>query len=63
MCRVRVVVDAGFGERLAQLPPGEPVWVVDSAANAPVAKRLWAARPGENGITTFRPSGGALKQA
>ena len=57
--RVRVVVEASFGERLAALPPGEPVWVVESAENTPVAKRLWSEPPTSNqlaGITTFQPS-------
>jgi hypothetical protein len=55
--RVRVVVDPTFGERITGLPPYEPVWVVESPTNTPVAKRLWDERPGRNhltGITTFR---------
>jgi hypothetical protein len=55
--RVRIVVDESFGERLADLPPGEPVWIAESPANTPVAKRLWTERPGRNhltGITIFR---------
>jgi len=55
---VRVVVDPNFGERLAELPAHEPVWVIDSQANTPVAHRLWKERPAENhltGITTFKP--------
>ena len=58
--RVRVVVDPNFGERLASLPAHEPVWVIDSAANSPVAHRLWRERPAENhltGITTFKSGG------
>lgn len=60
-CTVWVVVDPFFGERLAGLPPNEPVWIVDSAANTPVAHRLWKDRPtgcGLAGITTFRPGSG-----
>jgi hypothetical protein len=57
--RVRIVVDRDFGEQLATLPCGEPVWVVDSHANAPVAHRLRRERRGENHlteITTFHDS-------
>lgn len=57
--RVRIVVDQGFGERLAHLPTDEPVWIVESPANTPVAKRLWSERPGGDhltGITTFHAS-------
>ncbi|MBI5685419.1 MAG: hypothetical protein HZC54_10080 [Verrucomicrobia bacterium] len=57
--RVRVVVDPAFGERLATLPANEPVWVIDSPSNTPVAHRLWKERPAANhlsGITTFQPS-------
>lgn len=56
--KVRVVVDRTFGERLASLPAGEPVWVIDSPINTPVAHRLWRERNDENhltGITTFKP--------
>jgi hypothetical protein len=55
--RVIIVVDPNFGEELAELPSGVPVWIVDTAANASVARRLWAERPSEShltGITTFR---------
>jgi hypothetical protein len=57
-----VVVDPAFGERLAPLPAGEPVWVIDTPINAPVAQRLWRERKNENhltGITTFKPSADA----
>ena len=53
-----MVVDPNFGERLASLPAHEPVWIIDSHANTPVAHRLWKDRPAENhltGITTFKP--------
>jgi hypothetical protein len=54
--KVYVVVDRHFGERLAGLERGVPVWIVDTPANKPVAQRLWKERPDENhltGITTF----------
>jgi hypothetical protein len=38
---VYVVVDPNFGERLASLPIGIPVWIVDTPSNKPVAQRLW----------------------
>ena len=57
--RVRVVLDPNFGERLAALPPTDPVWIIDSAANTPVALQAWKVRPNRNdhltGITTFKP--------
>jgi|SRR5216683_2735810 len=56
---VYVVVDRNFGERLASLPIGVPVWIVDTPANAAVTQRLWKERPRENlltGITTFKVS-------
>jgi hypothetical protein len=52
------VVEPSFGERLAALPADEPVWIVESPRNTPVAKRLWRERPASihvTGITTFRP--------
>jgi len=55
--KVIVVVDPDFGERLADLPRGVPVWVVDTATNHPVAQRLRKERPATShldGITTFR---------
>jgi hypothetical protein len=55
--RVRIVVDPHFGQRLTRLPDREPVWVVDSEANTPVAKALQAARATSHlhGVTTFTP--------
>ena len=54
--KVYVVVDREFGELLAAIEPGAPVWIVDTPTNKAVAKRLWTERPQENhstGITTF----------
>jgi len=54
--RVYVVVDREFGERLATLERGVPVWIVDTPTNKPVAQRLWNALPDGNhltGITIF----------
>lgn len=57
--RVRIVVDRDFGERLAELEPGVPVWIVGTPLNAGVAQRLWKERNQENhltGVTTFNDS-------
>jgi len=57
-----VVVDPTFGERLASLPAGEPVWVIDSSINTSVAHRLCRERNDQNhltGITTFKPAANA----
>jgi hypothetical protein len=54
--RVYVVVDPEFGEKLAQLERGAPVWIVDSPTNKPVVQRFWNEHPNEShltGITTF----------
>jgi len=54
--RVHVVVDPNFGDRLTELPPDDPAWIVDSAHNTPVAHRLRRERPSGpefGGITTF----------
>ena len=63
--KVRVVVDPAFGERLASLPAGEPVWVIDSPLNMPVAHRFWRERKDENhltGISTFKPGANASSE-
>jgi hypothetical protein len=55
--KVIVVVDPDFGERLADLPPGVPVWVMDTETNRSVTHRLRKERPAKthlDGITTFR---------
>jgi hypothetical protein len=54
--KVYVVVDREFGERLAAIEPGAPVWIVNTPTNKAVAQRLWKERPQDNhltGITTF----------
>jgi hypothetical protein len=57
--KVYVVVDREFGERLAALERGVPVWIVETPANKIVAQRLWNERSAEThltGITTFDDS-------
>jgi hypothetical protein len=58
-CSIYVIVDRDFGEGLASLPMGVPVWIVDTPANTDVAHRLWKERPSDDhltGITTFNIS-------
>ncbi|MHC4328184.1 MAG: hypothetical protein ACYSWW_08710 [Planctomycetota bacterium] len=55
--RLHVVVDAHYGERIRDLPAGEPAWVVDSPTNHPVIVSIWKNRPELNqltGITSFK---------
>lgn len=61
--KVVVVVDEQFGERLALIPRGIPVWIVDTPVNKPVAQRLWAQRPNElTGVTTFTALGKSAEE-
>jgi hypothetical protein len=57
--KVCIVVERDFGERLAELEPGVPVWIVDTPSNATVARRLRTEGNQEShlsGITTFNDS-------
>lgn len=49
--RVYLIVDPDYGERLADLPPGEPVWIADTAFNKPAIQRVWSQK--REGITSF----------
>jgi hypothetical protein len=54
--KVYIVVDREFGEQLAELERGVPVWIVDTPTNKTVVQRLWNEHPQEGhltGITTF----------
>jgi hypothetical protein len=54
--KVYVVVERAFGEQLASLPPGVPVWIVNTPSNRLVAEQLRRERKQEDhltGITTF----------
>ncbi len=54
--KVCVVVDRDFGDRLAGLSPGVPVWIVSTPLNRSVAERLWKEVKEKNhlkGITVF----------
>ena len=51
-----MVVDPNFGERLASLPLGVSVWIIDTPINKAVANRLRKARANLShltGITTY----------
>jgi hypothetical protein len=54
--KVYIIVEREFGEKLAELERGVPVWIVDTPTNKPVAQRFWNEHPDEDhltGITTF----------
>lgn len=54
--KVYVVVEREFGEKLAKLPAGAPIWIVNTPTNRAVAERLWKERKQQGhltGITTF----------
>jgi hypothetical protein len=54
---VTLVVDPAFGDRLAELPRGAPVWIVESPTNRAAVQRAWAALPTAthlDGVTIFR---------
>src|SRR5450755_2439567 len=54
--KVFIVVDRQFGEKLAGLTPGVPVWIVDTPFNKPAAQRFWSDHPNGDhltGVTTF----------
>ncbi len=62
---VHIVVDSSFGERLAELPAGQPIWVVDSFRNRPVILRLRKTRSADShltGITAFDPGGATAEE-
>ena len=41
-CRIFVVLDREYGQRLNVLAPAGPVWVVDTPTNRSVAEKSWA---------------------
>lgn len=58
--KVYVVMAQDFGERLAGLSSGVPVWIVDTPINRPVAERMWKEHPSEShltSITAFKAQG------
>ena len=54
---VAVVLDIGFGSRLASLAERAAVWIVDSSENRPTIESLWTARRTRGAtydVTVFR---------
>ena len=54
---VTVVLDRNYGDRLSDLPAGQPVWIVDTPPNREAAEKQWAQHPGGDhltGVTTFK---------
>lgn len=52
-----MIVDPEFGDRLREIPAGEPVWIVDSQVNHPVVQAIWQETDQKDftiGITSFR---------
>ena len=57
---VTLVVDPAFGDQLEELPPGRPVWIIESPANRAAVQRVWATLPTAthvDGVTIFRAEG------
>jgi hypothetical protein len=55
--RLFVVLDKDYGERLSDLAPRGPVWIVDTPSNREAAQKLWAvdkSRTHLDGVTTFK---------
>lgn len=56
-CRVFVVLDRDYGQRITELAQTGPVWVIDTPANRTVAQQTWDASPNAShleGVTTFK---------
>lgn len=59
---VVIVVDREYGDRLSELPPNFPVWIVNTPSNRAAAERVWANRPDGShlvSVTTFNCREGA----
>jgi len=54
--RVVLIVDRNFGDKLREIPPQTPVWIVATSTNTPEARERWAQFPNAtqfDGITSF----------
>jgi len=63
--RVHVIVDSHHGDRIREIPIGEPAWVVDSTDNQPVMQAIWRERKEINhleGITSFKVDANATPE-
>jgi hypothetical protein len=49
--RLLVVLDPDFGDRLRDIPLGQPAWVIMSAANEPVVRSLWTTQSAPDHLT------------
>lgn len=57
--KVIVVVDRNYGDKLMELAPTVPVWIVGSSCNEAAAKRRWKEFPDAShltGVTVLRDS-------
>jgi hypothetical protein len=54
---VHVIVDPEFGERLREIPTGEPVWIADTEVNRPAYEAVGKERNPESylvGLSSFK---------
>jgi hypothetical protein len=54
---VHVIVDPAFGQRLREIPVGEPIWIADTEVNRPAYKMVETERNPESylvGLTCFK---------
>ena len=60
---VHVVVDSRFGNRLREIPTGEPVWIVDTPINRLAYEAVAKERAPESyfdGLTSFKVDPGGI---
>lgn len=60
--KVIVIVVPDFGERLREIEPGVPVWIIDTPTNKRVVQQLWRERSTQShltGITSFKATAGS----
>jgi hypothetical protein len=61
---VFIIVDRNYGSQLANLPPDEPVWIIDTPTNRAVAQNSWTTRQNGvhgNGVTVFTSPAASAK--
>ncbi len=55
--RVHIIVDPDFGNRIREIPAGDPVWIVDTPQNRLAFEAVRRERPDTNhliGLTSFK---------